>query len=95
MNLENGDFDMDEKEKQLHNAVSRLKTDVQQLKEKCKILDLKFTRLQDEEAKLAIQEDGIVKALDMMVDTVVKVANKREVEIEKKAQGEKREVGIG
>ena len=66
---------MDEKEKQLHNAVSRLRTDVQQLKEKCKILDLKFTRLQDEEAKLAIQEDGIVKALDMMVDTVVKVAN--------------------
>jgi len=87
---------MDEKEKQLHNAVSRLKTDVQQLKEKCKILDLKFTRLQDEEAKLAIQEDGIVKALDMMVDTVVKVANKREVEMDKKVPNElKREVGIG
>ena len=86
---------MDEKEKQLHNAVSRLKTDVQQLKEKCKILDLKFTRLQDEEAKLAIQEDGIVKALDMMVDTVVKVANKREVEMAKPEQPKPRdEMGI-
>ena len=85
---------MDEKEKQLHNAVSRLKTDVQQLKEKCKILDLKFTRLQDEEAKLAIQEDGIVKALDMMVDTVVKVANKREIETEKKEPKSRGETGI-
>ena len=85
---------MDEKEKQLHNAVSRLKTDVQQLKEKCKILDLKFTRLQDEEAKLAIQEDGIVKALDMMVDTVVKVANKREIETEKKESKPRDEMGI-
>lgn len=88
---------MDEKEKQLHNTINRLKTDVQQLKEKCKILDLKFTRLQDEEAKLAIQEDGIVKALDMMVDTVIKVANKRDVEMNKKEPaGElQREVGIG
>ena len=85
---------MDEKEKQLHNAVSRLKTDVQQLKEKCKILDLKFTRLQDEEAKLAIQEDGIVKALDMMVDTVVKVANQRDIETEKKEQKPRDEMGI-
>jgi len=84
---------MDEKEKQLHNTISRLKTDVQQLKEKCKILDLKFTRLQDEEAKLAIQEDGIVKALDMMVDTVIKVATKRDIEVPKKEQP--REVGIG
>tara|TARA_Y100001949_G_C15955952_1_gene316955 strand:+ start:855 stop:1121 length:267 start_codon:yes stop_codon:yes gene_type:complete len=86
---------MDEKEKQLHNAVSRLKTDVQQLKEKCKILDLKFTRLQDEEAKLAIQEDGIVKALDMMVDTVVKVANKREVEVAKPEQPKTEKNGMG
>ena len=86
---------MDEKEKQLHNAVSRLKTDVQQLKEKCKILDLKFTRLQDEEAKLAIQEDGIVKALDMMVDTVVKVANKREVEMAKPGQSKIDNEGMG
>ena len=86
---------MDEKEKQLHNAINRLKTDVQQLKEKCKILDLKFTRLQDEEAKLAIQEEGIVKALDTMVETVVKVASKREVETTDKPKQIKSEVGIG
>ena len=86
---------MDEKEKQLHNTINRLKTDVQQLKEKCKILDLKFTRLQDEEAKLAIQEDGIVKALDMMVDTVIKVADKRDVEMKNPEQSKIEREGMG
>ena len=85
---------MDEKEKQLHNAVKRLKTDVQQLKEKCKILELKLMRLQDEEAKLAIQEEGIVKALDTMVETVIKVASKRDVELDKIITT-KSDVGIG
>jgi len=75
----------DEREKQLHNALGRLAKDVNQLKERCKVMDIKISRIQDETAKLAVQEDGVVKALDTMVDTVIKVANKHEIKHDEKS----------
>ena len=45
----------DEREKQLHNALGRLAKDVNQLKERCKVMDIKISRIQDETAKLLAQ----------------------------------------
>ena len=84
-----------ESERQLHNSMNRLAKDVAQLKEKCKVLDIKISRISDESAKLAVQEQGIVKALDMMVETVIKIADKKDIPREKEPGKSTSEVGIG
>lgn len=85
-----------ESEKQLHNSMNRLAKDVAQLKEKCKVLDIKISRLSDESAKLAVQEQGVVKALDIMVETVIKIATKKEVPLPSTKQPPTNtEAGIG
>ena len=57
-------------------------------------MDIKISRIQDETAKLAVQEDGVVKALDLMIDTVIKVASKHDIKHETKPAPKANEMGI-
>ncbi len=71
------------KQKENEKSITKLQHDVASLNEFLKMLQFKIDGIADQTAKLAIQEEGIVNAMDYMFKTIGAVAESKGIPMEK------------
>ena len=69
--------------KELEKSITKLQHDNASLNEFLKVLQFKIDGIADQTAKLAIQEDGVINAMDFIFKTVATVAESKGISMDK------------
>lgn len=81
------------REKFIHDEIKQLHTDNEFFLERVKVLEKRFDFIQDEYAKMALEEQALVKGVQVIVDVAHKLMDKQKVPQVKKEP--EKSAGIG
>jgi len=81
------------REKYIHDEIKQLKSDREFFTERIKVLEKRFDFIQDEYAKMALEEQALVKGVQVIVDVAHKLMdNKKIPQVKKETE---KSAGIG
>jgi len=72
------------REKFIHDEIKQLKTDREFLTERIKVMEKRFDFIQDEYAKMALEEQALIKGVQIIVEVAHKLMDKAKVPTPKK-----------
>lgn len=70
---------INQKEEEVNKILKKLKHDYASMQENVKMLQYKMDAMQDQIAKVAVQEEGMINAMDFIFKTVATIADAKGV----------------
>jgi len=74
------------REKYIHDEIKQLQTENEFFLERVKVLEKRFDFIQDEYAKMALEEQALIKGVQIIVDVAHKLMDKQKVPTPKKEE---------